>query len=1442
MKKPLLLVPIHLDALHLTSAQQVIGAKSDFSRLPYFDNLKKLDINTDIANISENFLSKPFQSQNLTLEAGMHLHWALPDALTRGIQGKDNYGEIKYPLVPDRWLVTRKNNGNIKQWIVESNFLQKEEQDNTEQGITFPLNTPDRGPAGQPYRFMGRQYDYDGSFKSPGENYFGNLTAIGYGDPTFGAFYPECHSIFGCFDPSPPDNGVSGSIEYEVIGWYNIPANDHLSQFVQSKEYKGFEKNDRSAAINKAIKEACNFSYEESGSYPQNLVCYGRLKFVDNVLKNFPDTLPEVEQISIGNTGTEALSAMLSGGEDKKTEKQLEAIRLMSKVGNRRLDINAKFEEAFHDNGFTPVKGGSIWIVGVDTEACNPIEKKAGSHKDTGSVATENKTKSPVEVSLPEVFAYKLNILNKVQQKFDRALDEYRDLQRQLFSDWYKYMAADYHPYIKHEEIGDIDEIKFFIETRNFKGLEKKSKELETLSPHEDHKGTAWQAKEDVKEEIRKCNEGEIPKEKQLFISDSQALSYKFIKDHYLEAEEIDKYPGLTIASPLEWGRCEQFNTDCLNFKGGQSKISISLNKLPDPLPEGKNELSKLLSELKLIKALSMWVKISASSGSGGFNLVNIDGYDNSAIGPSQMGEFWKGIYINGRKMDPYTTHKWQEIPKDEWIHLYLEATDAFDEPLILMENCPDNDVAVGMANLRIMKRGLSEDELFCDRNIFKQTQYILSEGAAPRYWQPNEPVVLLSGPACEPSARHGFDGHTNEDKKLGCFIIRGLDYPLNNTGLDALVKREPLQTFYNNEMNDYLNWTKQPWNPIILEWEVEISPLTRPEGSYEGNSITKAFQLNDATLDLTISKSEPMPEYEKSGKIYSGSTLISPHAKIKLLDALNGFIGNMKDQQPTDWMKNPAVTFAHTKLDQVNLAHFLSQSFGGFNSALLMHKQTLQLPIEDPLGFPEYQVFTRAVQGLVGRENKWAPEPLNPFLPIRAGKLKVLNLRLIDSFGRFMNIKPGENLIHSHAFPDMGGEALLLPRLTQPARLNLRWLSANHDDLEMNSHPASSPICGWLLPNNLDNSLMVYDQDGDLFGLVDQKGGWRPGPGNKVKVEIDQVPNKHLRQVIRNLEKDPSKFIGLLDNTLEKIDPESFAQHLDLALLMGRPIAVVRASISLEVKGLSAVSQSWELFTKDIGEGDHDTEGFENVRFPVRLGEPGQFNDGVIGFWKDGAENGVFQSALSGGGPEKKPNHVHYYDPGIPNITASIAEDPQTFTILMDPRAKVHLVSGILPTKIIDIPPDQYSKALSAINISFLTSPVLSPAGTIALPLPNEPGYEWSWLSMLGDKWGEVSKTGRLDKHKVLDAFPNGEQIWQNLLASYWIDPVDGFSARIVLKNKRKNKSLSEAIAPDTDRIEQLLDQCMINSPDLAASFTGSSEIHEGWLKLSPTKKGKKV
>src|SRR5829696_8938996 len=97
-----LFVPVHLDALSLGNDQTFVGPMADFTLLPYFDGAR--DVNHDIAHISEDIVSRPFENQTLYLKAGVHLHWSLPDALTRGEAQADG---TEFPAVPNRWLVIR---------------------------------------------------------------------------------------------------------------------------------------------------------------------------------------------------------------------------------------------------------------------------------------------------------------------------------------------------------------------------------------------------------------------------------------------------------------------------------------------------------------------------------------------------------------------------------------------------------------------------------------------------------------------------------------------------------------------------------------------------------------------------------------------------------------------------------------------------------------------------------------------------------------------------------------------------------------------------------------------------------------------------------------------------------------------------------------------------------------------------------------------------------------------------------------------------------------------------------------------------------------------------------------------------------------------------------------------------------------------------------------
>ena len=98
-----------------------------------------------------------------------------------------------------------------------------------------------------------------------------------------------------------------------------------------------------------------------------------------------------------------------------------------------------------------------------------------------------------------------------------------------------------------------------------------------------------------------------------------------------------------------------------------------------------------------------------------------------------------------------------------------------------------------------------------------------------------------------------------------------------------------------------------------------------------------------------------------------------------------------------------------------------------------------------------------------------------------------------------------------------------------------------------------------------------------------------------------------------------------------------------------------------------------------------------------------------------------VLSSAAVGTDPALRP---------LGPVDASLDATQQLFTALIDPRAPIHLTSGILPTQVLQVPPSQYAAALQSLGITFTTRPVLSDELGLRLPLPAEPGYLWAWVA----------------------------------------------------------------------------------------------------------------
>jgi hypothetical protein len=459
---------------------------------------------------------------------------------------------------------------------------------------------------------------------------------------------------------------------------------------------------------------------------------------------------------------------------------------------------------------------------------------------------------------------------------------------------------------------------------------------------------------------------------------------------------------------------------------------------------------------------------------------------------------------------------------------------------------------------------------------------------------------------------------------------------------------------------------------------------------------------------------------------------------------------------------------------------------------------------------------------------------------------MKILRLRLVDTFGRVKDLKDltFKDIITSEPMTNSDTEypVRLAPRLVQPARINFRWLAAEGDKQEMNDHPATTPICGWVLTNNLDNSLMIYDGAGKALGSLDENAEWEPAPGSYPQIDDPKkISNVHLSKMVRRLLDCGAdflkQFISAIDRALENIEPENFAQHQDLALLMGRPIALVRAALNLELQGLPSCHQGWNEFRQDMQRSTRDDNGFSEVQFPIRMGQFEQFNDGLVGYWKENTEADLknwFFAPQSDDETEISDERIKTHRTADKEvlILQTVNSEPQILSMLVDPRGLVHATSGILPAKAISIPPDQYGAALQNIEITFLSTPIITDVGKIHLPLPAEAGYKWSWLQDEAGIWSEVSTSGVVQIKAVIEKF--GQSAWDELKTKKWLKPIDENRAGVTAKDDRSPDALSAALTEKIPEIEDFLDRSHIGPVNPVAKFSGPQEIREGWLKLS--------
>jgi len=565
----------------------------------------------------------------------------------------------------------------------------------------------------------------------------------------------------------------------------------------------------------------------------------------------------------------------------------------------------------------------------------------------------------------------------------------------------------------------------------------------------------------------------------------------------------------------------------------------------------------------------------------------------------------------------------------------------------------------------------------------------------APRFWKPTDPVVLIAGEAT------GDAMSDTQAVTRPCCLVPGVVNVIEPHFDEPQAIRDKILLLLaavaqhaTDERSGLHHCVQQSWHPFLLEWRVGFHAagpnLPMPSGVV-GRSLVTAYAASQLRERLE-------------------AVLIHSDASDPVIESLSAVLDELRcEERPEYWC--------------------LTQALSGFNDALLMHKRTLQLPVDDPLGFEEARAFAARVRKAVGRRNRMAPQPFDDFQPIRAGTLELIDLRLVDTFGRAQELQFDHRpVITPDAMTVPGHDDLVaLPRrLVQPARLNFRWLPGAGDD------GASSVVCGWIVHNRFDKSLAVHAASGALLGAIAlDKARWRPAPGSLFPSSVDEIDDAHLRSLVAwIMGADRDAMADQIEGSLEWIEPEDFAHLPTAAFLVGRPLAIVRATLWLELRGLPAVDQSWPAFEHAMAADDafsRDSDGFTRVPFAVRLGDPGQLNDGLVALWLETpAAHGA------GMGLQELP-HVRGSEP---QLRLAVADPPVQLTMLVDPRCVVHAAADILPAKSIGLPQDQVLHALSRLQSSLRIGPVLMPDAHVRLPLPAEPGFEWTWVEWREGVW----------------------------------------------------------------------------------------------------------
>jgi hypothetical protein len=691
-----------------------------------------------------------------------------------------------------------------------------------------------------------------------------------------------------------------------------------------------------------------------------------------------------------------------------------------------------------------------------------------------------------------------------------------------------------------------------------------------------------------------------------------------------------------------------------------------------------------------------------------------------------------------------------------------------------------------------------------------------------PRWHQPQDPVVTLEG--LNRSLRSGYDGRFTEEDRLECrlsgseqtgydSLADGADLlvrPLVHGGVppeaDALLREAVARDPHGVEVNAKLisgrknisfdrvaarlraettfdqwhgatevdvgalvyesiapgtaasqvgvtYWT-QPWVPLYLEWKLRpalVSPAQWSLGEVDFTAPDLLADLGDEIAGRSLLNSAVAKAFADKAAEFLAAEAVAGEPDAGIIDA--------ETEAALAGLVNEA-----RRTDRINGAlEGLNEHWLGFdtNEAVGRHRDEIGEDDEDD---PE-------------------PAPSRPPLLVRAGHAAITALRVVDAFGRYLDIPLGPDVAVADQFRSPLGSAdavvfELPPRITAQSRLWLRFVDPQDRTrdavIDQKGERDRSPVVAWLLPDHVDRALETFDSDGDPVGQLrhESLGGgvvWEGAPGRPGSIgaapSTDDL-GEHAAAFVRAVaardlaereglaassdeteteerESPLSALLRVIDTTLWTVDPFGSTGGEHLSMLTGHAIAMVRARLTLEVR--SDVGDFEDLDAGVRAEREAKFRELSERTFEVRLGALTRAEDGLLGYFV-GDDYGRFypvhdQVRLEGapgpGGGHLGPAEAPPSSDPIEITSPYIVRDPtvdihpgQTvfLTLLMMPGGKVHATSGILPRKGVSLPRDWVAGVLERLCPSFRIGPVMVDPTTVRMPRPSALPKEQVW------------------------------------------------------------------------------------------------------------------